>query len=336
MNTRFNEHRLTKSRSFLCSPQVWKRLVFFNLSDLKSGTDKYRKLCTRITKVQAALSERAIASESCQITSDRTQNKMIPFREHGTHKASIAAMIFFAIVALLIFGMLRFCSARNQETWAQLVLRLGPIYVPIPTPYRSVKVGSAASASDNSSSALYAAATLHERSEADRFPNVVSEAADGGESDVSGDTSESLGSTDAEYSDDDDHDNIWPPLNYEKFVRDGAQVIAYLMASDRDLTAKFESDRVLRPGESLASQFRDQRSLRENGWNNRDATVRLRQDFPSALPIRSALRGLGVSPHARPVGLIEYWKYEHTARWNHRGRQVQVTKRVVPPHDVID
>lgn len=115
MNVRFSEHRLNRSRSFLFTPQVSRHLFIFNLSDLIAGLGKYRNLYTRITKVQAALLKRATASESCQITPGRTQNKMIPFRGHGSHKVSIAAMIFFAIIALLIFGMLRFCSARNQR-----------------------------------------------------------------------------------------------------------------------------------------------------------------------------------------------------------------------------
>lgn len=119
------------------------------------------------------------------------------------------------------------------------------------------------------------------------------------------------------------------PIDYPDYVDQGYDFAPYLQRSDEEVTAALVAAHYFDPGDQLASRFTDFSEFRNSGWNMRDETAQLRQDFNKHAAFGTALRSLRISDKARPEGKHEYTLYEHTLQWMDVSQSREVSQRLI-------
>ena len=110
---------------------------------------------------------------------------------------------------------------------------------------------------------------------------------------------------------------------------EGIEIARYLESSDEEVTAALTARGDLNPGDQLASRFTEFQSLMDSGWNMRDETPDLMNNFNSFAAFGTALKSLKISDKARPQGKQEATKYEHTLQWMDGSVSREVSWRLV-------
>jgi hypothetical protein len=116
-------------------------------------------------------------------------------------------------------------------------------------------------------------------------------------------------------------------IDYDSYVSEGIGIAKYLELSDEVVFAALEASGHLEPDEQLASPFTDVSEFKSNGWNMRDETPALLEDFNDQAAFVSALKSLGISDKARPQGKHEFTEYEHTLPYMLDGKEERVSQR---------
>lgn len=104
-------------------------------------------------------------------------------------------------------------------------------------------------------------------------------------------------------------------VDYHDYVDEGIEIARWLKSSDDEVTAALVSRGDLHQGDQLASRFADFQSFRDSGWNMRDQTPDLLNNFNTFAAFRTALKSLKISDKPRPQGKLEATIYEHTLQW---------------------
>jgi len=104
-------------------------------------------------------------------------------------------------------------------------------------------------------------------------------------------------------------------IDFHDYVDDGIQMARWLKSSDDEVTANLVANGDFQQGDHLASRFADLESLRDSGWNKRDQTSDLANNFNAFAAFGTALKSLRISDKARPQGKLEATIYEHTLQW---------------------
>ena len=118
-------------------------------------------------------------------------------------------------------------------------------------------------------------------------------------------------------------------IDYHDYVDEGIEIARYLKSSDEEVTAELVSNHLLGQGDQLASRFTELQSLRDSGWNLRDETSNLMNNFNSFAAFGTALKSLKIFDKARPQGKQEATKYEHTLQWMDGSVPREVSRRLV-------
>ena len=110
-------------------------------------------------------------------------------------------------------------------------------------------------------------------------------------------------------------------------IQDGGLVAAYMRASEGEITADLVTKGKLSSGGTIASQFTDVSAFQSSGWEESDATEKLRGEkgLGKKLHFVSALQSLGISDKAKPEGKQEYTKYDHVLPWVRDGQTMEVS-----------
>jgi hypothetical protein len=117
-------------------------------------------------------------------------------------------------------------------------------------------------------------------------------------------------------------------IDFHDYVDDGIPMARWLKSSDEEVTADLVASGHFQQGDHLASRFADFESLRDSGWNMRDQTSDLANNFNAFAAFGTALKSLRISDKARPAGKLEATIYEHTLQWMDGTQSREVSRRL--------